>query len=307
MKSVLYFTQPRWAFAQIHHGLVKRMWDYGIYSHLLDWTLTYTVDEMQMLADKFDLFLTTPEAVRILNMGNIPTNRMIAVAHCERDIAIAIHEGGKDFFNDLYAYAGVNQDLVEVSKRMGVTREMQVVRIGIDGQHYKAEPATHLNKVGYAGAMEAWLSHGPEIKRGRLFTRICDELGLEKVFHNNHHHLCMAGFYKKCDAVLVTSSSETVGLPILEAAASGRLVISAQVGYANGKQGILCRMDDEDYMTDAKSALLFYRNNPIAYREACHAYQDYVLRNHDWSQCIKDWVNLVNPHNSLTTLGRVPF
>lgn len=295
MKNVLFYTQPRWAFAQIHHALVKRLWEHGIYSHLLDWTIPYTHDEIQMLNDKYDLFFTTPEAVRILHSSNVPLNKIIAVAHCERDIAIAIHEWNKEFFNDLYGYGVVNEFLVGVSNSMGVTRQPNVLTIGIDTDHYYCKPSSKLDTVGYAGAMEAWLSHGPEIKRGRLFVRICDELGLNKVVHNNYHHLCMAGFYPKVDSVMVTSSSETVGLPILEAGAAGRLVISAQVGYANGKQGILCRMDDEEYVQDAKEALQFYRHNLTAYRHACETYQDYVICNHDWAECIPDWIKLINP------------
>jgi len=294
MKSVLFFTQPRWAYAQIHHALIKRLYTQEIYAHLLDWTVNYTVDEMKMLHDKYDLFVTHPEAVHILNSGGIPNSRIVAVAHCERDIAIAVHEHGTEFFNTLYGYAGVTEDLVETSAAMGVTRPMQVVQVGIDAEHFRAEPPTSLNTVGYAGAMEAWLSHGPEIKRGRLFVRVCDELGLTKVMHNKYHHLCMAGFYLKCDAVMVTSSSETVGLPILEGSAAGRLVLSALVGYANGRQGIICRTPDEEYVEDAKAALSFYRGNPRAFREACRAYQEYTLFSHDWLSCIYDWVALLN-------------
>jgi len=302
MKNILFFTQNRWAFAQIHHALVKRLWSEGVYSHLLDWTISYSKDEMDMLNSKCDVFFTTPEAVRILRDYGIPISKIAAVAHCERDIAFAIHEWNREFFNELHGYGVVNPFLIDVSKQMGVTRQPQVVRIGIDTEHFYAKPSSKLDTAGYAGIMEAWLSHGPEIKRGRLFVRICDELGLNKVIHNNYHHLCMSGFYPKVDAVVVTSCSETVGLPILEGAAAGRLVISAEVGYANGKQGVLCRMEDEDYVTDAKQALAFYRGNPTAYREACHNYQAYVMENHDWHKCINDWLELIyNPQNNQVT------
>jgi hypothetical protein len=293
MKSVLFFTQPRWAYAQIHHALIKRLWVEGIYSHLLDWTVNYTVEEMEMLSDSYDLFVTHPEAVHILNSGGIPNDRIIAVAHCERDIAIAVHERGTGFFNELYGYAGVNRDLIEVSKNMGVQRAMKIVRIGVDADHFYAEPPTRLETVGYAGAMEAWLSHGPEIKRGRLFVQICDRLGLQKIVHNKYHHLCMPGFYLNCDAVMVTSSSETVGLPILEGAAAGRLVLSALVGYANGKQGVICRTPDDEFVEDAIAALSFYRSNPRAFREVCAHHQQHVCETHDWEACIKDWYELI--------------
>lgn len=292
MKSVLFFTQPRWAFAQIHHALIKRLWEHNIYAHLLDWTQNYTPDEWKYFNDKYDLFLTTPEAAHMLRNAGISYSRIASVVHCERDMAIAIHENGKEFFKELHSFGGVNRFLVDTAKQMGIEREMTVTPIGIDTKHFFCPVRDTMSVVGYAGAMEGWLSHGPEIKRGRLYTRVMEETGIQSRIHKSYHHLAMPGFYKEIDAVMVTSSYETVGLPILEASAAGRLVISTEVGYANGKQGILCRMPDEEFIADAKEALLYYYHNPRSYRRICEVNQDYTMAHHDWDNCIDAWVKL---------------
>jgi hypothetical protein len=82
-------------------------------------------------------------------------------------------------------------------------------------------------------------------------------------------------------------------LPILEGAAAGRLVLSALVGYANGKQGVICRTPDDEFVEDAIAALSFYRSNPRAFREVCAHHQQHVCETHDWEACIKDWYELI--------------
>lgn len=90
MKKVLFYTQNRWAFGSIHHGLCKELYKHNIYANLLDWTETYTSEEFELLNNTYDLFVTMPEAVLHLHyIYKVPLNKIIAVAHEQWDILLA--------------------------------------------------------------------------------------------------------------------------------------------------------------------------------------------------------------------------
>ena len=69
MKKVLFYTQNRWAFGSIHHGLIKELYKHNIYGNLLDWTKRYTEEEFKYLDNTYDLFVTNPEAVMSLHQA----------------------------------------------------------------------------------------------------------------------------------------------------------------------------------------------------------------------------------------------
>lgn len=290
--SVLFFTQNQWAFGQIHHALIKRLAKYGIYAHLLDFYKEYSHEEYYYLASKFETFVTTPEAVTRLMHYGVPPERIVAVAHAERDVVGAASSTSLSTFNRLKAFGVINPSLISVAENAGIFREAQLVRNGIDFDHYYAPISCGLRVVGYAGADYHPMSNNSDCKRAYLLDEVIAKTNLRFKRHAAINHLCMPGYYQTVDAILVTSSYEACGLPGMEAAAAGRLVVSPPVGYFDGSHGALCRHTDDDFVTDAKAALEKYKD-PRAYREVCEKAQQYAREHYDWVHVIEDWVKLI--------------
>jgi hypothetical protein len=82
----------------------------------------------------------------------------------------------------------------------------------------------------------------------------------------------------------------------LEAAAAGRLVIGTPVGHIQLKayQGgaILAPIEAEKFKVFASKTLIYYKDNPAAYRAKCLEIQKSAL-GFDWQHTIDEWVNLI--------------
>ena len=289
--SVLFYTQNQWAFGQIHHALIKRFYTHGIYAHLLDFYQHHTQLEFDLLKKKFETFVTTPEAVVRLMAYGVEPERIITIAHAERDVVGGAQNSGSWVFDKVKAYAVINPALVAVSKQTGIKRVPVVVRNGLDFDHYYAPIAKKLMTVGYPGASYHPMSDNTDCKRAYLVPEVLNNMGLSYQKHPNVNHLCMAGYYETVDAILVTSNYEACGLPAMEAAAAGRLVVSSGVGYFDGSAGVLCRTPDDEFVFDARLALVKHKN-PVVYRAACEEAQQYARDNYDWSKTQDGWLAL---------------
>jgi glycosyltransferase involved in cell wall biosynthesis len=100
----------------------------------------------------------------------------------------------------------------------------------------------------------------------------------------------------KVDAVLACSVSEGAGLPVMEAAAAGRLVISTPVGHFPLKAyqggGIIAPVEAEKFKAFTIATLRYYKENPTAYVEKCGAIQE-AARKFDWQHAIGEWIELI--------------
>jgi len=216
----------------------------------------------------------------------------VTVAHAEKDIAGGIQTIGTEAFNSLKGYGVVHKDLILASMARGITRRPGLVKVGIDFDHYYTPISDSLKVVGYAGENLHKTVHNIDCKRIHLIASVMDGLPLELKTHEFYNHICMSGYYPTIDALLVPSSSETAGLPFMEAAAAGRLVISTEVGYFNGEAGLVCRTPEEEFIVDARAAL--HRcMDPRAYKLECERSQQYAKDNFDWDVVIKDWINII--------------
>lgn len=289
--SVIFFTQNRWAFGQIHHALIKHLWKHGIYSNLLDWSVSYTQKEQEYLRRGYRLASTIPDAVHHLVAYGWPLDRICAVAHCECDLVNGINNSGLGMFENLYSFGVVNPHLIDTCIKLGIRRMPTVLKVGVDADHFSAPLPVALKIVGYAAAKTFPLSDGQDCKRGHLAEKVAKEVGLNFRAHEFYHHLSMPGYYRDVDAVLVTSNYETVSLPGLEAAAAGRLVISTRVGYFDGSYGVLCRNDEAGFVEDAAKALRQFAEKPSLFRDACASYQNSVRKKHGWSTHVAEWVS----------------
>jgi glycosyltransferase involved in cell wall biosynthesis len=307
MKKILFFTQNRWAFGAIHHALIKELYKHNIYANLLDWNISYTREEFELLLNTYDLFVTLPEAALGLHEWyGVPLNRIIVIAHEQWDIFLEKkeREEGKfirttDFYSELKGFAAISKVVVEQSKTLGLSKIPAIVECGINFNEYYEKPSNSLKRVGYGGASNSNNFFGIDRKRGNLVKPLVESInGLQLVTHNYYNFLCMPAYYKKVDCVIMSSIEEAGGQPMLECAASGRLPIGTPVGYFEkyGPMGggIVVPLDEENFIKETKEHLLFFQKNPEQYIKKCLDVQEFARENYDWSTKVDKWIELFN-------------
>jgi glycosyltransferase involved in cell wall biosynthesis len=298
MRKVLFYTQNRWAFGSIHHALCKELYKHNIYANLLDWTLAYSNEEFKLLNNIYDVFVTNPEAVMSLHSRGIPLCKIVTIAHGQWDLLLAKQNNGVDFYNDLKAYGVISQVLKDKSLEFGIQRIPNITPIGIHFDMFYSNIHDNLSIVGYAGQKECLNFNKQEIKRAKLVEQVVQGLnGIQLLTHGNFNHLCMPSYYKNIDCLIMSSTEEAGGLPVMESAASGRLVIGTPVGYfeynANRGAGIEVPLNENDFIHKTKEHLMYYRDNPIQYREKCQQIQQFARENYDWTTVISFWLEVL--------------
>jgi len=301
MKKVIFYTQSRWAFAAIHRGLEKELYKYGIIANLLDWTQNYTPDEIRLLNDSYDLFVTNPEAIVHLNRLGIPPEKLATVAHGQWDMLLARRDFGNHFYKQIKKFGVVSNVLKTKAAEFGVERIPDVIPFGIHFDMFYRKPSEKLEKLGYGGAKETKNFFDVEIKRGHLVKQTAAEIPqVSLVEHNFYNWMCMPGYYNSIDALAVSSIEESAGLPSMEAAAAGRLVLSTPVGYfedygPNGG-GVVLPMgypNETEYCSALKDSIQYYTKDSEAYNKKCLDIQEFARENYDWSKHIEKWVSFL--------------
>lgn len=298
MKKVLFFTQNRWAYGSIHHALCKELYKHNIYANLLDWTHPYSYEEFDLLNKTYDTFVTNPEAVIHLRNNDIPPEKIITIAHGQWDLLLAKQEVGVEFYNELKGYGVISQVLKEKSFEFGIERIPKITPLGIHFDVFYSKASDNLSIVGYAGQKECLNFFKQEIKRANLVEQAVRDLpGIRLVSHEDYNHLCMPSYYKKIDCLIMASTEEAGGLPVMEAAAAGKLVIGTPVGYFehNAKRGagIEVPIEENEFLHKTRQHILYYKDNPIQYKEKCESIQQFARENYDWSVVINEWVSLI--------------
>lgn len=294
-KRLVFYIEPEWAYGVIHYDLVKLLYQHDIIASLLPWNRAYTVQEITDLVDVTDVIVTVPHGLEgLIRHFNVPASQCIVMCHSIHDLELYIGLG--DTITDQIAdYAVVSEFLKQESIKLGITRIPKVTVLGIMTEVFYAEPSKKLSVLGYAGVWSDE-SCNAAIKRTQLIRQVCDivklELKVAATYHNSF--VTMAGFYKTVDCVLVASAYEGAGLPCLEAAASGRLVISTPVGHwdrVSPKGAIEVPVNEAEYIDRTVETIVYYQNNPIEYRNRCAQALAHA-KNYDWKHHIEDWVDL---------------
>ena len=291
-RGLLFFIEGKWAFGQIHHALIKRLWAKKIYSHLLSWENHYSQLEFDYLKSKFDTFVSTPNGAGYLVDIGIPLDKIVSVAHHEKDVVEGARVLGDEVISQLKGYGVIHSSMVDCSAVAGITRVPKVVTNGVDFDHFYTPISSSLRTVGYGTASCSAMSNGVDFKRGYLAPKVTEGLGLDFTTHEFMYHLCMAGYYRTMDALLVTSSYEGCGLPAMEAAAAGRFVVGSKSGYFTGESGFLCRTPDQEFIQDARSILKSCKEDDKLYKHFCARGQQYARDHYDWQHTIDGWLEL---------------
>ena len=241
---------------------------------------------------KFDAVVTVPSVLSSLLSYNVPRNKIIAIAHHEKDIIFGVENFGTSLYEEIRGYGVIHEHLVGVSRNAGIARVPVIVPNGLDFDYYYSPISEGLKTLGYAGAIAGGMSDGSDFKRTYLLNPIADAVNLPLKTHDRMYYMCVAGYYETIDSLLVTSKYEGCGLPAMEAAAAGRLVIAAQAGSFDGSSGLLCRTPDEEFKADAITHLEKCKD-PAIYKENCERAQQYARDNYDWSHVIDRYVELL--------------
>ena len=135
----------------------------------------------------------------------------------------------------------------------------------------------------------------PRASSGELAEAAAREVGLGfKVAGSTRNQIRfedMPDFCRTVDAVVTSSNGEGAGLTVIEAAAAGRLVIGTPVGHFPRKAyeggGIIAPVDAKKFKSFTANTLRYYKENPQAYVDKCHAIQD-AARKFDWCYVIDE-------------------
>ena len=297
MTNIVFFTENKWAFGQIHNSLCKRLLPYGINAEVLDFFTQYTKEEMQAISDNTDYFVTTgPGAKWLIEYGIYP-QQIKVINHAEWDILLSKAQMGSLIYQDFANVATVSVSLKEKSYDFGLSRIPVVLTMGIEFDRFYQPISKSLSKVGYAAAYESSNYSGQEIKRGRLVKNICDIVGLPLI-QPKTHYLGMSSFYKSVDAVIMSSTEEGAGLPMLEAAAAGKLCIGTPVGYFRENSigtlgGFSVPIEETEFINNTVTIINYFKSHPNEYQKTCTSIQDYARENYDWPKHIEKWVDFL--------------
>ncbi len=298
MKKIIFFTRNAWAFGNIHHSLSKFLFPHNILADVLDWSISYSTTDMDLISKNCDYFVTTPDAIDPLMSYGIPVEKIIIVAHGQWDILRAYDKFGIEIFDKVKAYGVVSENLLEKSRELGIKRIPEITPIGIIVENFIRPVPKKLTTIGYASSLAHPNHAGTDIKRGNLVAKVAEQTKTKLRMNEEYHYLGMPSFYESVDAVLMSSTEESAGLPMMEAAAAGRLTLGTAVGYykQNGMPsgGVILPIEETEFVAEACRQIEYYQQNPREFQKVCRQIQAYARAHYDWSHCIPAWVKLLS-------------
>jgi glycosyltransferase involved in cell wall biosynthesis len=299
-RKVLIYGYTGWSHGRVYYDLCKHLYARGFIVDLLDWMKFWSPDDMAAITSFYDFFLTSFDLNGVRGLANrygVPYERMIAISHSE----FLTDAGDRDLYAKFANYGVTSYNLLGSSMSLRIPQIPTIVPIGINYSEFEAEPAERLATVGYASTMSLdWENTGVDRKRGALARESAQAAGLDfKTAGWTGAPIPfqeMPAFYRSVDCILMTSLFEASSMPIMEAAAAGRLVIGTPAGafplraYQGG--GILAPVAAEQFKDFTVSTLRYYKDNPEAFRDKCRAIQQ-AARQFDWQFMIDDWVAFI--------------
>lgn len=299
-RKVLVFGYPKWSHGRVYYDLARYLHGQGYIIDILNWQEDNS-QHLEELTKYYDFVLAAPDGIcPLADTYGVPYAKIIAVSHHEYDLRMLIDRKGQGVFDRFAAYGVVSEAVYAASLMLGIRRPPQVASLGVDCAEFHAEPPERLDTVGYASSM-AVTTYDVEWKRGYLAEEAARRAGLPFVtagstarqisFHD------MPDFYRRIDALLMSSLSEAGPLPIMEAAAAGRLVIGTPVGHfpqkVNQGGGILAPIEPEKYVSFVTDKLVHYKDHPKEFRKKCAEIQN-ASKGFDWRYVVSEWRQLID-------------
>lgn len=298
MKKVLIFIETSWAFGNIFNALSKILYKHNIILETLSWDdTTISNEELNLIFSHYDLILTLPIKVPVLLRFGVPIEKIIISIHAEIDLYYAVNNNLVQYLEQSYNFAVIGEHLQKLTKSLGIERSPIVTELGIIFDQYYAPPPKFLSSIGYATIEKSLNFFEKDIKRGYLVRDVVSSLpNLNLVMHKYYYYLCMPQFYRKFDTLVMSSTEEGGGLPAMEAAAAGRLVIGTPVGYfkENAKMGggVLVPVEESEFVRETVKTLQYFSENPTDFQNKCYEIQQFAREHYDWSYKVDKWIEL---------------
>jgi glycosyltransferase involved in cell wall biosynthesis len=294
--KVAFYTYPEWAFGSIHEALCREFYKHGVLAHIIDWNRQYSDRDIESFSNLYDVFVTVPgSAVTLLKQKfKVPDNKIVAIAHGNFDVEYGLQEG--QCFDSFKGYAVVGNSVREFSKAMGIDKDPRVLYNGVHFDMFYRKAPTEISVLGYGGTLSYQsFNKSTEIKRGHLAVTVAERTGLKFMPVESRHFLTMPAYYESVSCVLLTSCEESFGLPMVEAAASGRLPIGTNVGVLKEYPdlGLVMPVESDMFVDEASRAILDRLKHPEVYRRECLKSQEFVRCNFDWSVVGSHWVEAI--------------
>lgn len=298
-RRVAFFTYVDRAFGSIHTALCKELYVYGIDADLIDWRSSYTVEDFAEFQAAYDLFVTNPgiPAHTLINDYHVREDQICAVAHGRNDLVQAV-ELGNDI-TSLAGFAGVGSSLQRFATDLGISRPMSLVRNGIQVDRFYRPIPHSLQVLGYGGMPDYHdEATSSDCKRVNLAHSLGERLGLPLASAYPRHYLQMPTYYESVDAVIISSDeSEASGLPLMEAAAAGRLPISSRVGIVSefpNPPGVVLPLSEHEFVDIGVEVLSVLIDDSAQFRLLCQDAQEFAFEHYDWKSVIDAWVELLS-------------
>lgn len=298
-----FFTHTLWAYGSIHFEMSKFALSQGHTFDVIDWLKDYTDLDFQYFFEYYDRIVTSagsPEVdflVRHARSLNC-LEKVVVIAHGEPDLVLLRRDNMLGVLNEIGGFGVISDSLYSTClMSYAINRKPTVVRLGINYDKFYSRAKDKLDAVGYAGSYERLSESGFDIKRGHLAKEATEKANLHFVCQTNLPFQSMPQWYRTIDALVCPSIQEAGGLPCLEAAAAGKLVIGTPVGYftknASEGGGIIAPVEDAKFVDFVSEKLRFFSRNRTAYQEACLAAQE-LAKTWDWSCRIDEWLSFLS-------------
>lgn len=300
-KKVAFYVENYWALGSIHSFLCKELSEYNIDADIIDYKKNFSLNDFKKFNDLYDIFVTLPGSFifKLVNEYQIPYEKIIGIAHGKYDLDAGVFY--QNDFDSLLGFGVIASSLCQDAKKLGIEREMKILRNGIDFNYFYQPISSTLSTIGYAGVNNQYTWDKKEWKRSDLVSRIVNKLNLPLLTTDAKiHYTNMPDYYFGIDCVIVSSDqNESCGLPLMEAAASGRLPISARVGILNefnNPPGLILPMESNEFVSEGVEGIRELMNNPTKFRQMCQEAQDFAREHYDWKAVIGMWADLLtNP------------
>ncbi|MER9197303.1 glycosyltransferase [Mesorhizobium australicum] len=299
-RKILIYGYPKWSHGRVYYDLSRHLHDRGYLVDILDWQQDHAL-YAQDLFPYYDFVISALDGIATLvDRYKVPFDKIIAISHHEFDIRMLIEQKGIEVFEKFANYGVVSEYVYCASLMRGVPRAPMVASLGINFDEFYAEIPKTLKTVGYASSMSV-KTFGVEWKRGELAEAAAADAGLAfKIAGSTGNQMSfhdMPNFYRSVDAVVTSSISEAAQLPVMEAAAAGRLVIGTPVGHfplkAYQGAGIIAPIEAAKFRAFATATLSYYRDAPNEFVKKCRSIQE-AAQVFDWKHQIKDWTELID-------------
>ncbi|RAZ89360.1 hypothetical protein DPM33_17385 [Mesorhizobium hawassense] len=299
-RKILIYGYPKWSHGRVYYDLSRHLHDRGHLVDILDWQQNHAAYATELFP-YYDFIISALDGISTLtDQYSVPFDKIIAISHHEFDIRMLIEQKGIEVFDKFANYGVVSEYVYCASMMRGVRRAPMVASLGINFDEFYADLPETLATVGYASSMSV-RTFGVEWKRGELAEAAAADAGLtfkiagstgnQTSFHD------MPAFYRSVDAIVTSSISEAAQLPVMEAAAAGRLVIGTPVGHfplkAYQGAGIIAPIEAGKFRAFTAATLSYYKNTPKEFVKKCSSIQE-AAQVFDWKYQINEWVDLID-------------